>query len=208
MYDFECPLGHLTEHFLPKFTERVQCGQDGCTEEGEHRPSFWYSSGTRFAQSFSPVVIHRDAQGNVRFPGNANAPVPEGFTKVELCTTAQVRHFEAEINKADKLKADQFREARARYLDGQLACNRSAVDEIAAGGKWLGADENGRPVVREGLSPRGRMILDRIREASKAKQAQGRSHARPEFFVEAFTQDASNREHHRDATTDWNRVRK
>jgi hypothetical protein len=134
--------------------------------------------------------------------------VPEGFAKVELSTVAQVRQFEKEVNLRDSAKADQFRDARAKYLDGQLECNRKAVDEIAAGGKWLGTDEQGRIIERKGISPRGMKILEQLRSASKQKQEAGRSHARPEFFVEAFTQDASNREHHRDATTDWNRVRK
>lgn len=218
MYDFECPDGHVTEHFLSKFTERVRCGflidcgtmgVEPCRREGENRPSFWYSSNVpRLAQSFNPVVIHRDAAGNVRFPGNANAPVPEGFQKVELATVAQVRAFEKEVNLSDSVKAEGFRNGRAKFLDGQLECNRRAVDEIIAGGKWQGTDEQGRIVERQGMSPRGLKILHQLREASKQKQQQGRSSARPEFFVEAFTQNASNREDHRDASTDWNRVRK
>jgi hypothetical protein len=185
-----------------------QQGMYECGEEGEHRPSFWYSSSTRFAQSFSPVVVHRDAQGNVRFPGAADAPVPAGFQKVELTTVHQIRKFEREMNSKDTATSEKFREARAKFLDGQLAANREAVDRIAAGGTWEGTDEKGRVIQRRGLSPRGQKLLDMIRQASKQKQAQGRSSARPEFFVEAFTQDASNREHHRDARTDWNRVRK
>jgi hypothetical protein len=216
MYDFECHLGHHTEHFLPKFTERVQCGfvehgPDGdyaCFAEGEYRPSFWYSSSVQTAQRFSPVVIHRDASGNVRFPGHANAPVPEGFQKVELATIHDVRKFEKEISLQDSIKSEKFRQARAQFLDGQLEANRRAVDEIARGGTWQGTDENGRIVERRGISPRGMKILEQLREASKQKQAQGRSSANPEFFVEAFSQNASNREHHRDASTDWQRVRK
>lgn len=215
MYDFECPKGHITEHFLPKFTERVRCnfiacgqGGRGCAEEGEHRPSFWYSSGMRFAQSFSPVVIHRDASGNIRFPGHANSPAPEGFTKVELRTVAEVRQFEKEVNLKDSATADQFRDARAKFLDGQLKANREAVDAIIAGGKWEGTDEHGRIIERRGISPRGLKLLAQIRSASQQKQSQGRSHSRPEFVVEAFTKDASNREDHRDASTGWQRVRK
>jgi hypothetical protein len=213
MFDFECPQGHHTEHFLPKFTERVQCGhnptgQYACTEEGEYRPSFWYSSSVQTAQRFSPVVIHRDEHGNVRFPGNANAPVPEGFQKVELATIHDVRKFEAEINKQDTIKSEKFREARAKFLDGQLKANREAVDEIIRGGTWQGTDEHGRPVERRGISPRGMKILEQLRAASRLKQERGRSQTNPEFFIEAFSKDASNREHHRDASTNWQRVRK
>lgn len=208
MFDFECPKGHHTEHFLSKFTEREQCGQDGCTEVADYRPSFWYSGHVAFAQRFSPVVIHRDVNGNVRFPGSADAPVPPGFQKVELSTTAQVRQFEKEINVRDSETADKFRGSRQAFLDGQLKANREAVAAIRAGGAWEGTDEAGNIVIRHGMSERGQKIYDALRRASELKQSQGPKATRPEFFVEAFTQDASNREDHRDSRTDWNRVRK
>lgn len=208
MFDFECPVGHHSEQFLSAFAETSPCGEEGCAEVGVYRPSFWYSSRVQTAQRFSPVVIHRAADGSVRFPGHANAPVPEGFQKVELATIHDVRKFEAEINKQDTIKSEKFREARAKFLDGQLAANRAAVDEIARGGAWQGTDEQGRIVERHGISPRGMKILDQLRSASKQKQAQGRSQVSPEFFVEAFTKNASNREHHRDEATSWQRVRK
>lgn len=216
MYDYECPVGHHTEKFLSKFQDTIQCGhvQEGpdgeyaCLNEGEYRPSFWYSSRVQTAQRFSPVVIHRDVNGNVRFPGSANAPVPEGYQRVELSTLHEVRQFEKEVNTRDVATADKFREARAGFLDGQLKANREAVDKIIAGGKWEGTDEQGRIIERQGMSPRGLKILEQLREASKQKQEQGRKHARPEFFVEAFSRDASNREDHRDESTSWQRVRK
>lgn len=208
MFDFECPKGHHTEQFLSAFVETSSCTEEGCTEVGEYRPSFWYSSRVQLAQRFSPVVIHRDASGNVRFPGHANAPIPEGFQKVELSTLHDVRKFEAEIGKQDSVKSEQFRASRAEFLDGQLKANREAVDRIVAGGTWEGTDEQGRIIQRRGMSERGLKILHQLREASKQKQAQGRSNANPAFYVEAFTQDASNREHHRDQSTEWQRVRK
>ena len=208
MYDFECPKGHVTEHFLSAFAETRPCSEEGCTEVAANRPSFWYSSSTRFAQRFSPVVIHRDELGNVRFRGSADAPVPAGFQKVELANIHEIRKFEREMNAKDAATADKFRSVRASFLDGQLKANRDAVDEIARGGVWMGTDENGRPVERRGISPRGLKILEQLRAASKMKQEAGRSHSRPEFFLEAFSKDASNREHHRDAATGWQRVRK
>ena len=207
-FDFECPEGHVTEHFLSKFQETHVCGYEECQEVGTYRPSFWQSSRVQLAQRFSPVVIHRAADGSVRFPGHANAPVPEGFQKVELSTLHDVRKFEAEISKQDSVKSEKFRVARAEFLDGQLKANREAVDRIVAGGTWEGTDEQGRIIQRRGMSERGLKILHQLREASKQKQAQGRSNANPEFFVEAFSRDASNREHHRDASTEWQRVRK
>lgn len=209
LFDYECEKGHLTEHYLPKYADTTECGEDGCKEVASYKPSFWYSSAFRpQAQGFSPVVIHRDADGNVRFPGHANAPVPEGFQKVELATLQDVRKFEAEINLKDAIKSGKFRTARAEFLDGQLKANREAVDKIVAGGSWEGTDDQGRIIQRRGMSERGLKILHQLREASKQKQAQGRSNANPEFFVECFSKDASNREDHRDSSTNWNRVRK
>lgn len=207
MFDYECPQGHKTEHYLSRYTETTVCGEDECKEVAFYRPSFWYT-GVQTAQRFSPVVIHRDLEGNVRFPGNANAPVPNGFQKVELSTVAQVRQFEKEVSLKDRAAADKFRDSRAKFLDGQLECNRRAVDQIAAGGAWQGTDERGNIITRHGISPRGMKILHQLREASKLKQCRGRANVNPEFFVEAFSKDASNREHHRDATTEWQRVRK
>jgi len=211
MYDFECPDGHVTEKYLTfqrleDSNDSMICDHEGCTKVAEYRPSFWYNSATN-AQRFSPVVIHRDEHGNVRFPGNTNAPVPEGFQKVELATIQQVRALEKEINLRDTVKAGEFHAAREKFLDGQLRENRRAVDEILAGGSWQGV-EDGKIVERRGISPRGQKILAQLREASKQKQARGRSRVSPEFIVEAFSQDASNREDHRDASSDWMRVRK
>lgn len=208
LYDYECPKGHLTEHYLPRYQDHTECDQGGCTEVADHRPSFWYSSGVHLAQRFSPVVIHRDVNGNVRFPGSVDAKVPPGFQKVELTTVAQVRQFEKEVNAKDTRAAAKFRESRQFYLDGQLRANREGVEAIRAGGAWQGTDEKGNIITRHGMSERGQKIYDSIRQASELKQRNGAKATNPEFHVEAFTQNASNREDHRDQRTDWNRVRK
>lgn len=61
------------------------------------------------AQRFDPVVIHRDAAGNVRYPGRADAAVPHGFQKVELRTLAEVRHFEREVGRKEAARYDESR---------------------------------------------------------------------------------------------------
>ncbi len=208
MYNFVCGgCGDTTEHLFKhsEIPDGIPC--ETCKEGVAHyAPGFWYSHPTN-AQRFSPVVIHRDSLGNIRFPGNSNAPVPEGFQKVELATIQQVRALEREVNLKDTVKAGEFHAARERFLDGQLKENRRAVDEIIGGGTWQGI-EDGKIVERRGISPRGQKILAQLREASMQKQSLGRSRVSPEFIVEAFSQDASNREDHRDASSDWQRVRK
>jgi hypothetical protein len=208
MYDFECPAGHITEHFLSGFQEKVECGMeftpddnDGercyCAEEAEYRPSFWYTS--QNARRFDPVVIHRDENGNVRFPAHANAPVPEGFYKVELSDFRQIRALEKEINTKDREKAQEFKEARQKFLDGQLRENRRVMENIINGGQeWK--DRDG--VAHRGFTNRGRAFYDAMRKASEHHQRNVKG-ANPEFVVEAFSQNASNREDYRDARNDW-----
>jgi putative FmdB family regulatory protein len=215
LYDFTCDQCGSVAEYLFKYSElppKMKCNE---CELGvaSYTPTFWDCSPIQTtrriqnAQRFSPVIIHRDANGNIRFPGNTNAPVPEGFQKVELSTIQQVRALEKEVNTRDSVKAGEFHNARGKFLDGQLKENRRAVDEILAGGTWQGV-EDGKIVERRGISPRGQKILAQLREVSMQKQARGRSRVSPEFIVEAFTQDSSNREDHRDASSNWERIRK
>lgn len=186
-YDFKCPEGHVTEHFLSyarleEMGNKTECGhvdEDGvyCRLEGEYSASFWYNSATHFAQRFSPVVIHRGVDGKLRFPAHANAPVPDGFQKVELTQLSEIRALEREVNSQDRITDQKFQDVRNKFLDGQLAENRRSV---------AGQVQN--------FSARGKWFYNAIRAVSEKKRLAGRSSSKPEFFVEAFTQNASNRE--------------
>jgi len=192
MYDFECPKGHVTEHFLSKFTERVQCGEDGCVEEGEYRTSFWYSSSAGHkAQGFAPVVIHTDAEGNVRLPAHPDAPMPPGFQKVLLTNIHEIRKFENKMNQVEKAKIEDHARNKVRNMNGQLAENRRVMAEMI-----------------KKFSPRGQKFYAAMREASEKKQRDfaNRPLAEPNFHVEAFSQDSSNREQYRDKANDWGKM--
>jgi len=170
-----------------------------CTQPVAWHPSYYYNSP---AQRFDPVVIHRDAAGNVRFPGNTNAPVPEGFQKVELRDMTEIRKFEGEMNRKDASAAADFHAAQQSYRAGQLAHNR---EQLARG--FATHDEAGRPVTvsLDKFSPRGREFYEAMR-----KQSDARTHraARPEFYIEAFTQNASNRDDHHDPSVSYGIHRK
>ncbi len=199
-YDFKCPNGHVTEKFmssarLAEIGEKAPCDEkleDGsfCSKVGEYCPSFWYNSATN-AQRFSPVVIHRDVNGKIRFPAHANAPVPEGFQRVELATIPEIRALEREVNAQDRIKDQSFQDARNKFLDGQLAENRRSVAAQVAG-----------------FSPRGKWFYDAIRRVSEKKRLAGRSSSKPEFYVEAFSQDASNREGYADRANDYGKMQR
>jgi hypothetical protein len=186
LYDFVCEDGHVTEHFLPTFKERVHCSEQECHKDALYLPSFYYTSQT--AQRFAPVVVHKDAEGNIRFPGRADAPLPPGFHKVELTDFHQVRKFEREVNQRDKERAEKFHNAKAQLLDGQLKENRRVMEGLV-----------------KQFTPRGKKFYDKMREVSEAKQRNGGRPIDPGFYIEAFTQDSSNREAYRDRANNWGR---
>lgn len=190
MYDFECEkCGTASEHYLsPSHADDVlPCSETDCGGSCKRIPSFWYSSPMN-AQHFAPVVIHRDANGEIRIPAHANAPVPAGYRREELTTIHDVRRVEREINAKDAVKSANFQAIRQEVLGGQLKANREAVRDIY-----------------HKLSPQGREFYDAMRKQSEARQSRGVRKANPAAYFEAFSLDASNREPHRDATNDWGR---
>lgn len=205
MYDVECPsCGNVEEVFCSyKEVDAQKCLS--CDKTMTFLPTFWYT-GPRAEQRFTPVVIHRDAEGNVRFPGRADAKVPEGFTKVELSDVSQIRAFEKEQNSRGEVEAGKFQASKNFLLEGQLKENRRVMDEILRGGSWTINGPDGEPITRHGFTERGRAFYESMRKASE-RQSHGR--VSPEFVVEAFSQDSSNRVQHMDRRDGaWERDRK
>ncbi len=190
LYDFHCSTCNSTvERFLvaSKLTDSLICASCGGTSI--YTPSFWYSSAVP-AQRFRPVVIHRDSQGNIRHPAHENAPVPEGFERVELRNIHEVRKFENEVNLREAVSAQEQRHIRSQAVDAQVKLNR----EVLA--KAIG-----------NMSARGKRFYDAMKQVGELKREQLRSQAPidPGFHLEAFSQDSSNREAYRDKRNDWGR---
>jgi hypothetical protein len=160
---------------------------------GQYRPTN--------AQRFTPVVIHRDAQGNIRYPGHANAPVPEGFHKVELTDFHQIRKFEKEVNERERVKFQEHHAAQYRNLEKQLNASRDALVIDEKTGKPIGSMQD---LVRN-FSSRGKRFYDAMHQASqqRLREFASRSLKDANFYVEAFSQNSSNREEHRDPSNDW-----
>lgn len=196
-FDYKCPNGHINEHFLRSFADRVQCLD--CGVEAEYLPSFYYSS--RAAQAFDPVVIHKDAQGNVRLPAHSSAPVPEGFEKVELRTSREVYAFERQMNAKDAAIAADFHAKNEAHRDGQIRHNRGEIQEYLNGKAWV--DGTGERHV--GFSNRGRRFYEAMREQSEKRRHEA---VRPEFVVEAFSYNASNRQGYHDPSVSFGKGRK
>jgi len=161
--------------FLNEYEEYIPCPDNDCAEMGQHVWSFHYTSS--HAQRFDPVVIHKDAQGNIRFPGSANAPVPPGFQKVELTDVYQVRALEREVNRGDREKAERFRISKSVLTDGQLKENRRVMERVV-----------------QNFSPRGKRFYDAMRKMSERRQQLGPKAISPEFVVDAFSNNQSNRD--------------
>lgn len=187
LWDYKCDSCNKTvEKFFNRFIESPNC--EDCGTPMIYEPSYYYSSN---AQRFDPVVIHRDSEGNIRFPGSVNSPVPEGFQRIELSTLSEVRRFEREINSSERGKIEKADYNRQRNMDLVVAANREDV----------------RGVV-EKFSPRGRKFYDLMREAADARRAEIRSRGTkgPEFHLEAFSFDSSNRDAYRDSQNEWGRA--
>jgi hypothetical protein len=137
----------------------------------------------RFAAGFDPVVIHRDAAGNIRYPANIHAPVPEGYQKVELRTVSEVRRFEAEVNQREHVKADQHHSAREAAFAAAQSIRRSDLR-----GKMRNMSAFGQDFARHAM------------ERTDSSRPQPRDVG---FHLDVFSNDSSNRETHRDARTDW-----
>lgn len=135
------------------------------------------------AQPFDPVVVHRDAQGNYRFPGSPDAPVPTGFQRIELRTTEEVRRLERDVNRHESGRHEQAAAREEGFYAGLKSRQRAELRAAMAR-----------------MSPTGRAFAE---EAMRASDDRPRGRFDAEFHVEAFSQDSSNREPQRDASTGW-----
>ncbi len=125
------------------------------------------------------VVVHRAPDGSYRFPGSPDARMPEGYTRVELRGWQEVRRFEKEVNKR------QFSEICRRVERQQSAIEegerRRRSDLYAA----MGSFSNRNKAL-------ARLVIERNNRKGHPQTYE------PGFYVEAFSQDRSSREPHRD----------
>lgn len=77
------------------------------------------------AQAGEATVVHRDANGNYRFPGRADAAVPAGYERIELRTVAERDRFEREVNVKERTRWEQLQHGKDMAFGGVRAQNRS-----------------------------------------------------------------------------------
>jgi hypothetical protein len=189
MIDYLCPeCGLHFERFFRQPPEQLEC-DCGATATRTYDPNLTLRRPLRLdAQPFDPVVIHRDANGNIRFPGSTSAPVPEGFERVELRTTREVRSLEREVNLRENAAREQHLEREANAHANMRRDLRSELRQAM-----------------HGMSAYGRDFARHAMETTEQRQREKQRHTDAGFYVEAFSQDSSNREAQVDASTGWQR---
>jgi hypothetical protein len=90
---------HLTEVTADGGPPNPQCKSDGCSAVGGWVPN--YAAGR--PRDFQPVTVHVDKFGNYRFPGRADARVPDGYQKKEM-NLYEARKFCKEMNHREQAK--------------------------------------------------------------------------------------------------------
>lgn len=178
---------------MSAFNETTTCSRCGATLLPGAWP-FCESPGghgsvlPNYAQRFDPIVVHLSGDGQYRFPASVDAPVPDGYRKVEIRTIQEadrvcreVNHREDETLRSVQQQSDAGRQAtRTR--------NQAFMNNM-----------------RSRLSPQGRQFLDQAREYQVMKDKE-RENSKPRstnFHIDVFAHDSSNREQHRDERTGW-----
>lgn len=145
----------------------------------------WTEAPQERAQATAPTVIHRNAQGEIRFPGRADAPLPAGFEKVELRTLKERDRFEREQNSRENRKQAEYRENRERMYSQVERQNRSDLRSRMASMSNLGRDFARLAMERSNNKPRPRFDAG--------------------FFIESSHLNASNRGGECSERTGWKR---
>ncbi len=125
------------------------------------------------ALTFDPIVFHESPDGQLRFPGRADAPVPEGFERKEVRTFREYEAFRRKVNHVENNKIEQANDAEHAYLHFIESVNRPDLR-----------------MAMQSMPPQWRAF---------ARLAIERGNARPRthdagFYVDAMEYDASNRE--------------
>lgn len=172
LWDFACAK-HQFEKLCHTYIEKMRCQIPGCKRMAHVVFVATSGVGARDFSGSDPVVIHRAADGAIRFPGNVNAKVPEGFERVELKTTAEKRKFEKEINRNEYQKWHDSQERKEAYFG---AMRHESRRELFA--------------QMHKLPPLAR---DLAMAAIKARNAKIAPRYDAGFHIEALSMDASNR---------------
>src|SRR5437763_10638497 len=180
-YTYECPTHGEFEIVVPVslHQDHPPCPREGCGELTVQtytvsKPKDW---------AIKPIVVHVGEGGKVRFPAHENAPVPEGFNRVELKTLPEIAAFERQINQKLSAEASEHYENEERHFSEVQSRLRGELRQRM-----------------QGMSAFGRDFAEFCIAMNNSRK---RKKSDVGFHVEILNFDASNREPQRDKLTGW-----
>ncbi|MHA2064562.1 MAG: hypothetical protein ACXABY_09305 [Candidatus Thorarchaeota archaeon] len=215
MYDWVCAHGHVFEELAPSETTDIQCpfcwGKDeqhlnwdmysGQSREiamrkaadikdwgVAHRVLLATPAWNKKSKTTLGIVVHRDAHGNFRHPGDPNAPVPPGFEKVEIDTIQHARKIEKAISEQSE----------------RIEINKLAGEHEHLEARRKAAEDDTRANMSR-MSPRGQEFAKLAMQKAQEKAAKrvGRPKSGEGVGFDALSYDKSNRGDFRDESTGW-----
>lgn len=155
------------------------------------------------AQRFSPIVVFKRLDGSYSFPASADAPVPDGYTKIEITNRRQAERLERDVNK-------KLREEKANIGPTPIDNDGSGLHQLRrlARGERVTIpdhDAHGNLIMRtlDGSQMRGRFREYVEQLAERNSQPSYTPSYDPGFHIDIMHNDSSNRAPHDDASTGW-----
>lgn len=212
LYDFVGTCGLEFEQVVPIGTEEVSCRCDekkciANRDEIIRLRGYSVKYGGSHAQAFSPPVIYMNAKGEMRFPGHSESKETKrleklGFERKELKTIHEIRKFEASMNQKERVKYDRFITAKNARFAAQQRPNRDELRQALATGRMVMRDaETGEKYVGE-INEKQKGVIRAAMEYTDNRRTSDPNFDAG-FHLDAFSNDFSNREEHRDISTGW-----
>lgn len=199
-YDYRCLDGHIFERMVETDVpvQHCVCGQPAVVIWTQFPGTTQNSD----AQRFDPVTVFKKQDGTYCLPGRSNQPTPEGMQRVELTTTQAVRRFEKEENQRIKDKNSERLEREDRNYSRTKKYKRDILRQQMDGRLPITRRDNGQSV-HHPFTAAGRKFAEFAMKKSDSRPSlsQQASRFEPNFHVEAFSKDASNRAPHNDVDT-------
>lgn len=180
LIDVRCANGHVHEVYraVADWPATPVCPNCGASTEQIHLPKAvtWRAE---------PIIVFKGPDGQYRFPGDPNGLQAStyrknGFEQIELRGAADVRRFEAHMNKHEFRRAARKAELQQRMREERERHSRSDLRALM-----------------QSMSERGRAVA---RAAMRRNDNKPREHAKDAgFHSEVYSFDRSNRDESRDA---------
>jgi len=184
MVDLKCPAGHQYEAF--RHPSQVQ-DVEPCAECGAEAVRIFVCKRPHSYDGLQqPLVVWRRPDGTYAVPAQPDARKPVEYERVELRNVFEIRGVERAIDREEREKFERAQIGKEMLAEGTTATNRSELRSRM---------QHMRPHMR-----------DFARLAMDQNNAKPRAKYRGNFYFEALSQNASNRDDGRNR--DGGKVRK